>query len=210
MASFAASPLTPKMPKLVKASCGKLLLRAAFLLTLRVHRFGSCASDLHVAFDTREYAWFVLLLGLSSYFSFLTSFAQSLLSAKSLVKNIFWANAMGLTSGVIVFALLTEQMKQPGVLMGLVAIVVCPAVFFMIQLIGRSWFSFEALRPIWNPEVKRTLLPYTMIATIGSALAPIIFVALRSGIEDKMGWDYVGYWQAISKSRILFFRSSGC
>lgn len=161
------------------------------------------------AFDTRDYAWFVLLLGLSSYFSFLTSFAQSLLSAKSLVKNIFWANALGLASGVIVFALLTEQMAEPGVLMGLVAIIVFPACFFMLQLAGRPWFSFESLKPIWNPHVKKTLVPFTLIATIGSALAPIIFVLLRSGIEDKMGWDYVGYWQAILKVSDFIFSFIG-
>lgn len=161
------------------------------------------------AFDSRDYSWFVLLLGLSSYFSFLASFAQSLLSAKTLVKNIFWANALGLTSGVVVFALLTEKLAEAGILIGLVAIIVFPACFFMVQLIGKPWFKFVSLKPIWNPGVKRSLVPFTLIATIGSALAPIIFVLLRSGIEDKMGWDHVGYWQAILKVSDFIFSFIG-
>ncbi len=161
------------------------------------------------AFDSADYGWFVLLLGLSSYFTFLTSFAQSLLSAKSLVKNIFWANALGLASGVVAFALLTNRMAEPGIMIGLVAITVFPACFFMIQLMGRSWFTFTSLRPVWAPEIKRTLVPFTLIATIGSALAPVIFVLLRSGIEDKMGWDSVGYWQAILKVSDFIFSFIG-
>jgi PST family polysaccharide transporter len=161
------------------------------------------------AFDTKDYGWFVLLLGLSSYFSFLASFAQSLLSAKSLVRNIFWANALGLASGVVVFALLTNHMAEPGILLGLLAIMIFPACFFMVQLMGRSWFSFASLKPNWNPSINRTLVPFTLIATIGSALAPIIFVLLRSGIEDKMGWDHVGYWQAILKVSDFIFSFIG-
>ena len=161
------------------------------------------------AFDTKDYSWFILLLGLASYFSFFTSFAQSLLSAKTLVKNIFWANALGRAAGVAAFAALTYEYDEAGLLIGLIAIILFPSCFFMAQLLGKDWFSFRSLKPIWNPSVKRTLVPFTLIATIGSALAPIIFVLVRSGIEDKMGWDHVGYWQAILKVSDFIFSFIG-
>jgi PST family polysaccharide transporter len=161
------------------------------------------------AFGDGSYRWFVLLLGISSFFSFLTSFAQSLLSAKSLLGNIFWANFLGLASGIGVFAYLTLRMNERGVLAGLIAVVIGPAIFFMIQLIRKPWFTMSSLKFKWNPRLKKTLVPFTLIATIGSALAPTIFVLLRTGIEDKFGWDHVGYWQAILKISDFLFSFIG-
>jgi PST family polysaccharide transporter len=116
-----------------------------------------------------------------------------------MVRNIFWAHFFGLLAGVFVFAALTRTYGEPGIFLGLIAVVIGPAIFFLTQLLDKPWFSFSSLKPIWNLDIKKTLIPFTLIATIGSALAPTIFVFLRSGIEDKMGWEYVGYWQAILK-----------
>lgn len=151
------------------------------------------------AFDVRDYSWFILSLGIGSYFSFLSNFAQSLLSAKSLVKNIFWANALGLSAGVLAFVMLAKAFKEPGVMMGLITLMALPSCFFLAQLFGKDWFSFSSFKLIWHPHIKKSLIPFTLIAIIGSALTPLTFILLRSGIEDKMGWDHVGYWQAILK-----------
>lgn len=162
-----------------------------------------------IAFGSSGYAWFIVSLGVSSYFLFLTSFAQSLLSAMSLVKNIFWANFLGLSAGVFAFAWLTQTMAEPGILWGLVAITILPTVFFMLQLWNKEWFSLGWLRLTWNTQLKKTLIPFTMIAIIGSALAPIIFVLLRTSIEEKLGWDHVGYWQAVLKVSDFVFSFIG-
>jgi O-antigen/teichoic acid export membrane protein len=161
------------------------------------------------AFGHDDYSWFVMLLGFAVFFSFVSIFSQAVLSAKNLVRNIFWAHFFGLTLGIAVFTILTRKYGEPGIFLGLLATIIGPAVFFVPQLFDKPWFSFSSFLPSWNPHLKKSLIPFTLIATIGSALAPTIFVLLRSGIEQKMGWEYVGYWQAILKVYDFLFSFIG-
>lgn len=161
------------------------------------------------AFGETTFSQFVFWLGLSSFLSFTVSFSQSLLSAKTLVKDIFWANFLGLSTGVAGFLLLTKANGERGVLLGLLVLILGPAVFFLLQLLRQDWFKLSSLKPKWNAGLKKELVPFTLIALIGGALVPVIYVLLRSGIEDKMGWNQVGYWQAIIKVSELLFSFIG-
>lgn len=161
------------------------------------------------AFGDPYFSNFIRLLGISSILSFTVSFSQSLLSAKSLIKDIFWANILGLSSGVVGFTLLTKYLGETGTLYGLLALILGPAIFFLVQLIRQDWFYLSSLKPTWNRKLKLDLVPFTLISVIGGALVPVIYILLRSHIEEKMGWDQVGYWQAIIKVSELLFSFIG-
>jgi O-antigen/teichoic acid export membrane protein len=69
----------------------------------------------------------------------------------------------------------------------------------------QRWFADFKIRLHWHHETFKILVPFTLISLVSGLVSPGILVLMRSNIESTLGWQFVGYWQALLKiSEVCF------
>ncbi len=65
--------------------------------------------------------------------------------------------------------------------------------------LSRTKHGYAMLHVSWDWKALRDLLSYAVVLAASAAAIPAAQLVIRADIGDRLGWDFVGYWQAVAK-----------
>lgn len=76
-----------------------------------------------------------------------------------------------------------------------------PAMLGAIALcaLPRGEHGRALLRISWDWKAMRNLISYAAVLAVSAAAIPAAQLLIRADMGERLGWDYVGYWQAVAK-----------
>jgi O-antigen/teichoic acid export membrane protein len=99
---------------------------------------------------------------------------------------------------LLLLVALAESLGLAGAIAGLV---VGPAMVGVVALwrFLRRKSSVDMLRIVWDPPLLKDLLSYAAVMASSVAAVPIAQLFIRMDMSERLGWQAVGYWQAVAK-----------
>lgn len=146
------------------------------------------------------FAW----LAVSLMFISLNALLLSMLNGKKEVRRFVVSNIAGSVLGLGVVGVLTWQYGLYG---ALVAFSVYQAMIFfvtMVQCRRTSWFRLRDLFGGIDREQAIALGHFAIMAATTAILVPCSQIIVRNHLGASFGWDYAGYWDAMSRISTLY------
>ncbi|MET3026719.1 O-antigen translocase [Flavobacterium sp. UW10123] len=140
----------------------------------------------------------------------LSIFFIAIINGLSRFKKVIAINIAGNIMGLLVSVFLILQFKTTGALM---AIVVAPALLFFVTLYfvqkEIQFFQFIKL-DAFDFKVLKNLSAYSLMALVSSFLGPIVLLAIRNNLIEKLGLEQAGFWESMTRisSYYLLFIST--
>ena len=99
---------------------------------------------------------------------------------------------------LLMLVALTESLGLAGAIIGLI---VGPALVGVISLghFCRRKSNVDMLRIAWDRPLLRELLSYAAVMASSVAAVPVAQLLIRMDMSERLGWQMVGYWQAVAK-----------
>ncbi|MCP2027241.1 PST family polysaccharide transporter [Flavobacterium sp. HSC-32F16] len=137
-------------------------------------------------------------------------FLLAVLNGLSKFTKVIWVNITGNLIGLLVSLILVLKYHTLGALL---AIVITPSLLFFItfyfvqkeikflKIVRLQWYDFTIIK---------NLLPYSLMALVSSVLGPIVLLAVRNNLIEKLGLDQAGFWETMTRisSYYLLFVST--
>jgi PST family polysaccharide transporter len=140
-----------------------------------------------------------------SLFSFLASYIQALMTTQGQLRRIFNCQLLSWLISIPVFILLISYFGTAGAIAGLLLNIFFLALFYLFSLRSQPWFPAFRFNTSFRWNSATVLIPFTLITLVTGFFYPSIFILLRSEVESRLGWEYVGYWQSLLKiSEVCF------
>jgi O-antigen/teichoic acid export membrane protein len=135
-----------------------------------------------------------------------TVFVQSVASGHADILTINKINIIGALIGVLILVPMIYFWGNVGMLIGLSILPVLPS--FISVAIAKNKYSY-VLSNEWKLDKQDVfrLAKYSLMVIVAATTMPLVQIILRGTIADRLGWEYVGYWQAVlrlSDSYLLF------
>jgi O-antigen/teichoic acid export membrane protein len=94
--------------------------------------------------------------------------------------------------------LFTESVGLHGAIFGLI---VGPATTGAVALwrFSRNAPHYNMFHIVWNWPLLKNLLSYAAVMASSVAAVPLAQLLIRINLSDRLGWEAVGYWQAVAK-----------
>ncbi|WP_298137318.1 O-antigen translocase [Flavobacterium sp.] len=120
-------------------------------------------------------------------------------------KKVIYINIIGNCIGLLVSGLLIWKFKIEGALL---SIVLTPSLLFLVSLfflnkrikilekINTKSFQFNFLKSISS---------YSLMALVSAVFGPVVLIAIRTFIIDKIGIQEAGFWEAITRISSYYF-----
>jgi PST family polysaccharide transporter len=158
-----------------------------------------------LAFGDPRLSWVFLMAAVLSLFSFLASYIQALMTTQGQLRRIFNCQLLSWLISIPVFILLISYFGTAGAIAGLLLNIFFLALFYLFSLRSQPWFPAFRFNTSFRWNSATVLIPFTLITLVTGFLYPSIFILLRSEVESRLGWEYVGYWQSLLKiSEVCF------
>lgn len=150
-------------------------------------------------FNTKAYAWLVLLTSLGLPLSMANTFVASVLNGQENYRRYI---GLGLTSVVCATAVMLILISQAGLNGALAAAVLSSSIAGALMFAGswrQPWFRLK----YWWGRDKASQLKgiggYVAMAITTAITTPLALMAVRKILVDQVGWEQAGYWQAVYK-----------
>lgn len=182
------------------------LLVASVVFGLVLFLFASNWND--EVFGTNfSYDFVFKILALAVPFYVLNLFLISIINGFGKFKAVIFVNIFGNIIGLLVSILLIYSYHVSG---ALVSIAVTPALLFFLSLYYSSKeFSFKKYINVsyFDFSIIKNLSSYSIMALVYGFIGPLVYLAIRNNIIEKIGLEQAGYWSAmerISSNYLLF------
>lgn len=146
-----------------------------------------------------RYTHIIELMALVLPFYALNMFTFSIMNGFSKYKILLIMTIIGQILGLLVTLVLIWQDNIDGALM---AIVITPALVFLITLVG-ILFRKSLVNSIKIENIDFGLLkllsPYAIMALLTSIAIPLVLILIRNYIIAEIGLKEAGYWQAMNR-----------
>lgn len=149
--------------------------------------------------NSYQYIYVIELIGVLLPLYSLNMFTFSIINGFSKFKILLIINIIGQIFGLFVTAVLIWQDNIDG---ALIAIVITPAMLFLITLVAILWrrslmglinYSSISLRAF------NKIAPQTAVAILTSISIPFALILIRNHIITEVGLKEAGYWQAMNR-----------
>jgi O-antigen/teichoic acid export membrane protein len=99
---------------------------------------------------------------------------------------------------LLLLVALAESLGLAGAIAGLIA---GPAMIGVVSLwrFFRRKSNVEMLRIVWDRPLLGDLLSYAAVMASSVAAVPIAQLLIRIDMSERLGWQVVGYWQAVAR-----------
>lgn len=140
----------------------------------------------------------------------LSIFFIALINGLSRFKKVIAINIAGNIIGLLASVFLILQFKTTGALM---AIVVAPSLLFFVTLyfVQKEIQFFQYIKlDAFDFSVLKNLSAYSLMALVSSFLGPIVLLAIRNNLIEKLGLEQAGFWESMTRisSYYLLFIST--
>lgn len=137
-------------------------------------------------------------------------FLLSVLNGLSKFTKVIWVNITGNLIGLAVSLVMILKFQTLGALL---AIVITPSLLFFITFyfVQKEIQFLKIIRlQSYDFTIIKNLLPYSLMALVSSVLGPIVLLAVRNNLIEKLGLDQAGFWETMTRisSYYLLFVST--
>lgn len=170
-----------------------LLVPIAFLAALAAEPISE------VLFDSKTYAWLVLLISLGLPLSMANTFVASVLNGQENYRRYI---GLGLISVVCATAAMLILIGQAGLNGALAAAALSSSIAGVLMLAGswrQPWFHLKYWRGHGEARQFKGIGGYVAMAITTAITAPLALMAVRKILVDQVGWEQAGCWQAVYK-----------
>jgi O-antigen/teichoic acid export membrane protein len=174
------------------------LVFIALVLSGVLYFFASFWNDtiLNSAFD---YILVFKILALALPWYAVSVFLLAVLNGLSHFKKVIWVNIIGNTLGLLVSLFMILQFQTLGALL---AIVITPSLLFFVTFyfVQKEINFLEAIKwHLYDFKVIKDLLPFSLMAMVSSILGPMVYLAMRNSVIEKLGIDQAGFWESMTR-----------
>lgn len=137
-------------------------------------------------------------------------FLLSVLNGLSKFTKVIWVNITGNLIGLLVSLVMILKLQTLGALL---AIVITPSLLFFVTFyfVQKEIQFLKIIRlQLYDFNIIKNLLPYSLMALVSSVLGPIVLLAVRNNLIEKLGLDQAGFWETMTRisSYYLLFVST--
>jgi len=146
-----------------------------------------------------DYALVFKILALALPWYAVSVFLLAVLNGLSQFKKVIWVNIIGNTIGLLVSLFMICQFQTLGALL---AIVITPSLLFFVTfyLVQKEISFLEAIRwHLYDFKIIKDLLPFSLMAIVSSVLGPMVYLAIRNSVIEKLGIDQAGFWESMTR-----------
>lgn len=182
------------------------LLGTSILLAIVLFLFSGYWND-QVFGSENPYDFVFKLLALALPWYVINVFLISIINGFGRFKSVIYINIFGNIIGLIVSILLIFQFKVSG---ALASVALTPALLFLLsfyyinkEISLRKNISIQC----FDFSLIKKLSSYSMMAVVYGCVGPLVYLAIRNNVIDKLGLEQAGYWSAmerISANYLLF------
>ncbi|MBS7255940.1 O-antigen translocase [Flavobacterium branchiicola] len=134
-------------------------------------------------------------------------FLLALLNGLSKFKKVILVNIIGNIAGLLISLLMIFKFKILGALLA-ICILPCLLFFSTFYFVNKEIKLSEVICfRLYDFKVIKNLLPYSLMALFSSVFGPIVFLAIRNNVIEKLGINQAGFWETmtrISSNYMLF------
>lgn len=185
------------------------LILTAFVLSIILFSFASFWN--HKIFDNQvNYSFVFKVLALALPWYAVSVFLLAVLNGLSQFKKVIWTNIIGNILGLLASIFLILKFQTLGALL---AIVITPALLFLVTFyfLNREIHFFESIRlQFFEFKILKNLSSYSLMALVSSVVGPIVLLAIRNAIIEKLDMNQAGFWETMTRisSYYLLFVST--
>ncbi|WP_298116812.1 O-antigen translocase [Flavobacterium sp.] len=177
---------------------------SCFILGLFLFFFSNYFNDLIFGSEF-HYSFIFKFLALALPFYIGNIFLVATINGFDEYKKVIYINIIGNCIGLLVSGLLIWKFKIEGALL---SIVLTPSLLFLVSLfflnkrikilekINTKSFQFNFLKSISS---------YSLMALVSAVFGPMVLIAIRTFIIDKIGIQEAGFWEAITRISSYYF-----
>ncbi|RZJ48921.1 MAG: O-antigen translocase [Flavobacterium sp.] len=146
-----------------------------------------------------EYQLVFKILALALPWYTVSVFFLALLNGLIKFKKVIWLNIIGNLIGLLVSVFMIWQFHTLGALL---AIVITPALLFFVAFyfVNKEVSFSRSIRfDLFDFQIIKSLIPYSVMALVSSVLGPIVFLMIRNNIIQNLGIDQAGFWETMTR-----------
>jgi O-antigen/teichoic acid export membrane protein len=146
-----------------------------------------------------DYAWILMLAVLLLPVAALGNFCISIVNGMQQYRRYVALGAASTVLSATLMVLLVWQGGISGALLAsaLQAALIAIAVLFL--LLRQPWLRWSNFIGSVEPERRRQIGAYILMALTSAIVVPLSHILLRSMLVNQLGWEAAGHWQAVWK-----------
>lgn len=152
-----------------------------------------------------SYDFVFKVLALALPFYVLNLFLISVINGFGKFRSVILINIIGNIVGLLLSVGLIYSHQVEG---ALISIAVTPALLFFISLyFGAKEFSIKNNLSLayFDFSVVKNLSSYSVMALVYGCVGPLVYLAIRNNIIEKLGLEQAGYWSAMERISSNYF-----
>lgn len=146
-----------------------------------------------------HFAWLVRLLAVVQLGIALINYILAVINGFMDVRRLAFVQTLGSLLSMMLALALTQWLHLRG---ALVALVVGQLLVLAVGLpawLRSPYFHRGMLRMRFDREMSRRLAAFSVMTLTSALLPPLVNMTVRDHLAAQLGWEQVGYWQAVSK-----------
>lgn len=185
------------------------LLGSSMLFALALFIFSKFWND-QVFGAHNNYEFVITVLAISIPFYVMNVFLTSILNGFGKFHKVIYITIFGSIIGLVVSVILIWRLNIAG---ALISIAATPALLLIV-----TYFYFSSLMNVRNYinfhsfdfDVIKKMSSFSLMAFVGGFIGPLVYLAIRNNVIEKLGVDQAGYWSAMERisSNYLMFIST--
>ncbi|WP_395054096.1 O-antigen translocase [Flavobacterium sp.] len=180
------------------------VLISCFLLSIILFFFSDYFNALLFG-NQFQYSFIFKFLSLALPFYIGNIFLIATINGFNEYKKVIYINIIGNFIGLLVSAFLIWKFKIDGALL---SIVLTPSLLFLISFffVNKNIKLFDKIDfKSYNFYFLKSMSSYSLMALISAILGPIVLIAIRKFIIDKVGIHEAGFWEAMTRISSYYF-----
>lgn len=151
-----------------------------------------------------QYQSIFAILSISQALVGISNILQAIAAARGSYKFIFHVNILGAVVGIGLMMWLVRGFGYAGAAIGIVAAPAITGLFALVMARGEGGIPTRLLKQSmkgWIASRKEAmhLLSFSLITLVGAGSLSLAQMATRDIVGAAVGWQQVGYWQAVSR-----------
>ncbi|WP_266171420.1 O-antigen translocase [Dyella subtropica] len=149
--------------------------------------------------DDPRYAGLIRVLAVAQIGIALVNYILAVVNGFMDVRRLAFIQVTGSFFSIVMVILLSRWLDLYGALLALVLSQVLWLAVGLPAWWRSSYFRRSMLRVHFDREMTLRLAAFSVMTVTSALLAPLINIAVRDHLALQLGWEEVGYWQAVSK-----------
>lgn len=150
-------------------------------------------------FGSVDFQWLIVVLAFAQMLVALHNLIISIVNGMMDVKRLAFIHICGAAVGVLLPVLLGYFYELQGILL---AFLLAQASLILISFFvykESGYFSWLHIGWLLRKDDFYRLARFSLMTLASALLAPLVQIAVRNHLANNFTWEYVGYWQAVSK-----------